>query len=61
MKRRKGAQIVEEALLILIAFIAIGITLSAMGQIQHKIEEIVKQLWNGLDWLYKTMFFFAPE
>ena len=58
--RRRGAQIIEEALLILIAFIAIGITMAAFGQIQNRINDIINKLWDGLDWLYKTMFYFMP-
>ena len=59
--KREGAQILEEALLILIAFIAIGITMAAFGQIQSRINDIINKLWDGLDWLYKTMFYFMPS
>ena len=59
--KKEGVQIIEEALLILVAFIAIGITLAALGQLQSKINEIISKIWDGLNWLYKTMFYFLPQ
>ncbi len=58
---RKGVQILEEALLILVAFIAIGLSIAALGQIQDKINEFIDKIWEGLNWLYKTMFYFLPD
>jgi len=59
--KRKGVQILEEALLILVAFIAIGLSIAALGQIQDRINEFIDKMWEGLNWLYKTMFYFLPD
>ncbi|HEW93610.1 MAG TPA: hypothetical protein ENF47_02770 [Thermoprotei archaeon] len=59
--KRKGVQILEEALLILVAFIAIGLSIAALGQIQDRINEFIDKIWEGLNWLYKTMFYFLPD
>ena len=59
--KRRGVQILEEALLILVAFIAIGLSIAALGQIQDRINEFINKIWEGLNWLYKTMFYFLPD
>ena len=59
--RRRGVQILEEALLIVVALIALSITVGALGQIQAKLDEVFTQAWKGLDWLFKTVFYFLPE
>ena len=58
--RRKGVQIVEEALLILVALMAIAVTVGVATNIQDKVNEIIQKVWEGLDWLFKTTFYFLP-
>lgn len=58
--RREGVQIIEEALLILVALIAIALTMGVATTIQDKVNEIIKKVWEGLDWLFKTTFYFLP-
>lgn len=58
--RRKGVQIIEEALLILVALMAIAVTVGVATNIQDKVNEIIQKVWEGLDWLFKTTFYFLP-
>lgn len=58
--RRRGVQIIEEALLILVALIAIALTIGVATNIQEKVNEIIQKVWEGLDWLFKTTFYFLP-
>jgi hypothetical protein len=59
--KRRGVQILEEALLIIVALMAIAVTIGALGQVQAKIDEIVQKTWEGLDWLFRTIFYFLPR
>jgi Flp pilus assembly pilin Flp len=59
--RRRGVQIIEEALLIVVALIALSITIGALGQVQAKLDTLFTKAWEGLDWLFKTVFYFIPE
>ncbi len=58
--KRKGVQIIEEALLILVALIAIALTIGVATNIQEKVSEVIQKVWEGLDWLFKTTFYFLP-
>ncbi len=59
--KRRGVQIIEEALLIIVALMAIAITLGALNQIHLKLEELLKKVWDGLEWFFKTVFYFLPQ
>ncbi len=54
--KRRGAQIVEEGLLIIIALMAIGITIGAANTIYAKIEEMIQSLFDTLNWWWDTLF-----
>lgn len=58
--RREGVQIIEEALLILVALIAIALTMGVATGVQEKVNEIIQKVWESLDWLFKTTFYFLP-
>ena len=58
--KKRGVQILEEALLIVVALMAIAVTIGAFGQVQTKIDEILQKTWEGLDWLFRTIFYFLP-
>jgi|Deesub1362B_J571_1020462.scaffolds.fasta_scaffold00004_334 hypothetical protein len=60
-KRRKGVQILEETLLIIMAFIGLAVAMGAINKITTQLDAIFNQLWEGLDWLLKTLFYWLPE
>lgn len=58
--RRCGVQILEEALLIIVALMGIAIAIGMLGTLQAKVQEVLSRLWDGLMWLFKTVFYFIP-
>jgi len=58
---RRGAQIIEEALLIAVALAAIAIAIGALGQVQEKLNMIFEEIWNAFDWFFRSVFYFLPR
>ncbi len=59
--KRRGVQILEEALLIIMAFLGLAIAIGAVSKVSGQLESIFNQIWDGLDWLLKTLFYWLPE
>ena len=57
---RRGVQIIEEALLIIVALMAIALTLGALNQINVRLQDFLQKVWDGFEWLFKTVFYFLP-
>ncbi len=56
MRKRRGAQIIEEGLLIIVALLAIGITIGAANTIYTRIQEAIQALFDTLQWWWDTLF-----
>jgi len=59
--KRKGVQILEEALLVIMAFIGLSIALGLLSKVGGQIQGIFSEIWKALDYLLKTMFYWLPQ
>ncbi len=59
--RRRGVQIIEESLLIIVALLAIVITIGAADMIYQKLTEIIQGIFDALNWWKGTLFPFLGE
>ncbi len=59
--RRRGVQIIEESLLIIVALLAIAITIGAADMIYQKLTEIIQGIFDALNWWKGTLFPFLGE
>ncbi|HIE37357.1 TPA: hypothetical protein EYP83_04225 [Candidatus Geothermarchaeota archaeon] len=59
--RRLGVQIIEESLLIIVALLAIAITVGAADLIYQKLNEIIQGIFDALNWWKDTLFPFMGE
>ncbi len=53
---RRGVQIIEESLLIIVALLALAITVGAADMIYQKINELIKAVFDALNWWKGTLF-----
>ncbi len=56
MRRRRGAQIIEEGLLIIVALLGIGIAMGAANMIYEKIQEAIQAFFDAVQWWWDTLF-----
>lgn len=59
--RKRGVQILEEALLIIMAFLGLAIAMGAINKVFSRLDTIFSQIWEGIDWLLKTLFYWLPD
>ncbi len=54
--KRRGVQIIEESLLIVVALLAIAITIGAADMIYQKLNEIIQAVFESFNWWKETLF-----
>lgn len=59
--RKRGVQILEEALLIIMAFLGLAIAMGTINKVFSQLDTIFSQIWEGIDWLLKTLFYWLPD